>query len=294
MTGGLVIDSSSTTTAKFQIIPTGANSHAAIDLTPKGAGNVAALTAYKQGTGNATPRWQLQLNDGATESGSNSGGNFTLYGFNDAGTAVRALYITRATMAPYSDQHWEAPGTGPSGYAYRTTSFDTGAGPVYVSYALFTSPNFNMSLQGVHVSGNWAGWRMGIGSSTIDFRDNGHIYSSNGWSSVSDARVKTNIRPVPRAWDRFKAIGWYSYNRTDLSGGMEGPMLPAEELGVIGQKLEKLEPQMTDRSWVSEDAPDRLAVKYPQVYNLGMATLREAMERIEALEAKLEKCQCTE
>lgn len=287
MTGALVIDSSSTTAAKFQITPTGAGSHAAIDLTPKGTGNVAAITSYKQGTGTATPRWQLQINDGTTESGANSGSGFLLYGYTDAGSAQRVLYATRSSMAPATDFHYEAQGTGPTGYAYRTTSYDTGAGPVYVSYVLFTSPNYDLGMQGVHVSGNWAGWRMGIGGSTIDFRNNGHIYSSNGWSSASDARVKRDIKPVPNAWERFKAIKWFSYIRTDQPGSMAGPTQPESELGVIGQRLEKLEPTMTSRDWVSEDMPDHLSVKYPQVYNLGMATLNEAMERIEALEARI-------
>lgn len=50
------------------------------------------------GTNGATNRWLMQLGDTAAETGSNSGSNFTIYRYNDAGTALDAPFtITRSS-----------------------------------------------------------------------------------------------------------------------------------------------------------------------------------------------------
>lgn len=283
---------------------------ATLSLDKAAAGQIAAV----RGRTNGVARWEIQLGDSNTESGSNAGSHFRIHRYSDAGAALdgaggvfaidRAAGVTFVNHLSSAGNVSASSGTvaaingnftgvvqtnGSSGYGFSTTAYATVSGPTYVTYSLFSSPGFDLALQGIHIPGNWAGWRMAIGATSpalIDFRNNGHIYSSNGWSSVSDARVKRNIKPL-RAWERFKRIKWFSYFRTDQPGGMQGPVQPTEELGVIGQQLEKLEPQMVSRDWLTEEFPDHLSVKYPQVYNLGMATLAEAMQRIEALEARL-------
>jgi hypothetical protein len=80
MTGSLTINTSNPT----------------LTLRKDGGGQVASVFGQ---SGLGSPRWQLQLGDGAAESGANAGSNFSIYQYTDGGVLFSqpALTISRAT-----------------------------------------------------------------------------------------------------------------------------------------------------------------------------------------------------
>jgi Chaperone of endosialidase len=124
--------------------------HSTIRMNNAGSGSVSAL----QGSVNGKARWEIQVGDPTTESGGNSGSNFSLYRFTDGGTGIdvpigiaRSTGVVTFSATPVAPT--PAPGTNSGVMA--TTAFVTAALPV----ASTTAPLMN-GTAAVGASGKWA------------------------------------------------------------------------------------------------------------------------------------------
>ena len=139
---------------------------------------------------------------------------------------------------------------------------------------------------------------------------NGAAYnSSNTWGNISDERLKSDITDAKSQWDDIKNIKVRNFKKYDNGD--------AVQLGVVSQELEKVSPNLVEEVDPSEadikhdstfgtlykdgdDIPEGKevgnvkevkekvkGVKYSILYMKAVKALQEAMERIEALEAKV-------
>mgnify|MGYP001403090266 CR=1 FL=1 len=107
-------------------------------------------------------------------------------------------------------------------------------------------------------------------------------YSGNN-VNLSDARVKTDIKPAPSYWNLIKAIEivTFKYKDQDHSG---------DTIGVIAQQVERVAPELVDNRGFGETPKDGTPLKAVfsnDMYHAAIGALQEAMRRIEALEAKV-------
>ena len=111
---------------------------------------------------------------------------------------------------------------------------------------------------------------------------------NNSYGGISDQKLKENIADAPSQWDDIKALQIRKYSFID-----EQSDTPTQ-LGVIAQELEA-----SGMSGLVSEAPDldpdtdadlgttTKSVKYSVLYMKAVKALQEAMDRIEALEAKV-------
>ena len=119
-----------------------------LNTTPGPAGNLI------QGQAAGVPRWQIQLGNGAAETGGNAGSDFGIYGFSDSGAYLNnPLAITRASGGV-------SVGPGGLGVSGALTAFGTATFGSNVAFnGAITFPNFygahsfelGWSTWGVHV-----------------------------------------------------------------------------------------------------------------------------------------------
>lgn len=95
----------------------------------------------------------------------------------------------------------------------------------------------------------------------------------------SDRRFKNNIRPINNALNAAAMIGGYSFDWNDKQDIYIG-----HDYGVIAQDVERYFPEL-----VTTRSNGYKAVKYDKLPAVAFAALREAKERIEALEADVKK-----
>ena len=106
----------------------------------------------------------------------------------------------------------------------------------------------------------------------------GDFYNTNGtYGTISDERLKENMRPATSQWDDFLQVEFINYS---LEGADE------KLLGVGAQTLGKVFPKL-----VKEGEDGVLAVKQSILYGPVMGSVvQELQQRVIALEAKLEIC----
>ena len=156
-------------------------------------------------------RWILQLGDGSTEAGSNSGSNFALTAYNDAGTTALGtwLSITRTGNATFAGPVFgPTPATATSNNQLATTAFvhsvvgtggGTGGPAVTISDTAPASPTpgalwyDSVGLQTYiwyndPTSSQWTPV-MNLGGFLTDAPSDGNIYGrmSGGWTAVAPA-----------------------------------------------------------------------------------------------------------
>lgn len=114
---------------------------------------------------------------------------------------------------------------------------------------------------------------------------NGNVTNTNNsYGAISDAKLKENIVDATSQWDDIKALQVRKYN---LKEGQTHT-----QIGLVAQEVELVSPGLVSES------PDRDAegndlgtvtksVNYSVLYMKAVKALQEAMERIEALEAKV-------
>jgi hypothetical protein len=109
---------------------------------------------------------------------------------------------------------------------------------------------------------------------------NGSIQNTlNSYGAISDAKLKENIEAAGSQWDDLKALEVVNFN---FIGSDQ------RQIGLVAQQVELISPGLV------EDVPDDEAgttttkgVKYSVLYMKAVKALQEAMERIEALEARI-------
>ena len=122
----------------------------------------------------------------------------------------------------------------------------------------------------------------------IDY--NGSCYNQyNVYSSISDIKLKENIKPVKNFTEKFKQIEFVNYNLID-------DVNKVKQIGVIAQQLETLFPNLIENhldpiheDLIVGDLVEReytKSVKYSVLNLIGLKVLQDLIERIENLENK--------
>jgi len=114
------------------------------------------------------------------------------------------------------------------------------------------------------------------------------------YNALSDIKIKQDISDASSQWNDIKAVKFRKYRLIDdVKANADAPYF----LGVVAQELEETSPNLID------EAPDTVnkedgtieylgtstkQVKYSILYMKAVKALQEAMERIEAIEAKVD------
>ena len=122
---------------------------------------------------------------------------------------------------------------------------------------------------------------------TLSFQvwTNGNVENTNNsYTGISDIKLKENIVDASSQWDDIKALRPVNYNFK------EGQT--HTQLGLIAQEVELVSPGLVSESPDRDEEGNDLgtvtkSVNYSVLYMKAVKALQEAMERIEALEARL-------
>jgi hypothetical protein len=126
------------------------------------------------------------------------------------------------------------------------------------------------------------------GTTVCVIRGNGNLGNTNNvYTSLSDSKLKENIIDAGSQWSDIKSLQVRKYNFKE-----ETKYETHTQIGLVAQEVELVSPGLI------EEYPDRDAdgndlgtttksVKYSVLYMKAVKALQEAMERIEALEAKV-------
>lgn len=255
-----------------------------LSLSKTAGANIASITSFTGGSA----RWQMQLSNGAVESGGNAGSDFALYRYNDAGAVIdTALSISRSNGYIYS-------GAGSGFFAgptigFRTNSYQSASGNYYAMMTA-ANPNWNdVYFQAFHAPGIEAGLYLAlVTTGTWKWANNGNAYAPGAWVDSSDMRVKTDRARIADARAVIAGLTGYTYRRTDLSNMDGSPVLDA---GLLGQDIDAVLPVAVSKS--ERKLPDGTVI--PDFHNVNYNGVTAALvednnglaARIEQLEAAL-------
>jgi len=116
------------------------------------------------------------------------------------------------------------------------------------------------------------------------------IYSNGGIanyqandSNLSDARTKTDIKPLISYWNKIKALELVTFKYKDQTHS-------DDNIGLIAQQVESVAPEFVSNDGFGETPADGVPLKTiysTDLYHAAIKALQEAMTRIEVLESKL-------
>jgi hypothetical protein len=155
---------------------------------------------------------------------------------------------------------------GPSDTLWVATSESSGT-----THALFVGSN---------AAGGFNG-----GSVSVKILSNGNIQNTNNsYTAFSDIKLKENIVDAGSQWSDLKALQVRNYN---LKEGQTH-----RQIGLIAQEVEPISPGLVYETPDRDEEGNDLgtvtkSVNYSVLYMKAVKALQEAMERIEALEAKV-------
>jgi hypothetical protein len=107
-------------------------------------------------------------------------------------------------------------------------------------------------------------------------------YQANN-ANLSDARTKTDIKPLTSYWNKIKALELVTFKYKDQTHS-------DDNIGLIAQQVESVAPELIDADGFGETPEDGVPLKTiytTDLYHAAIKALQEAMTRIEVLEAKL-------
>lgn len=151
-----------------------------------------------------------------------------------------------------------------------------------------TSPRFRIFPGGAETNGiviKENGY-VGIGNAnpTTKLYVNGDI-TANSVAGTSDARYKTNIKPVTGALEKVKALQgvYFNWNQKAFPQKEFGNQV---ELGFIAQEVEKIVPEVVTKEINNEEYR---AVKYDKVVALLVEAIKEQQKQIDELQKKVKE-----
>lgn len=176
-----------------------------------------------------------------------------------------------------------------TGGATGSFSFDGSADVANVALALAgKAPTAGTAdtANALATGGNYQGNSLGVGTAPSnvagEIRASGNI---TGYYS-SDARLKTNVRPISDAVERIGKIDGVFFDWTDefigQHGGEDDYFLRKSDVGVIAQDVQKVLPEV-----VAQRADGHLAVKYDRLVALLIAGVKEQQAQIAGLEGRI-------
>jgi hypothetical protein len=129
---------------------------------------------------------------------------------------------------------------------------------------------------------------LGNGTTVFVVRGDGDCENTNNsYGALSDIKLKENIVDATSQWDDLKALQVRKYNfKEDTSYGTH------TQIGLIAQEVELVSPGLVSESPDRDEDGNDLgtvtkSVNYSVLYMKAVKALQEAMERIEALEARI-------
>ncbi len=110
-----------------------------------------------------------------------------------------------------------------------------------------------------------------------DIKATGKVFASCGTLTCSDVRYKKDLKPIENALDRVIQLRGVSFNWKDESMGK------GQQLGVIGQEVEKVFPEV-----VSTDSDGYKSVAYSQLVAPLIEAIKELKAENETLKVRIE------
>ena len=123
---------------------------------------------------------------------------------------------------------------------------------------------------------------------TFIIYNNGNILNTNNsYGALSDIKLKENIVDASSQWSDIKALQVRKYNFKEETGHQTHT-----QIGLVAQELELVSPGLVAESFDRDEDGNELetttkSINYSVLYMKAVKALQEAMERIEALEQRL-------
>ena len=118
--------------------------------------------------------------------------------------------------------------------------------------------------------------------------NNGNVVNTNNsYGSLSDIKLKENIVDASSQWDDIKALQVRKYNFKEETGHQTHT-----QIGLVAQEAELISPSLVTEAFDRDEEGNELetttkSINYSVLYMKAVKALQEAMERIEALEARI-------
>jgi hypothetical protein len=130
----------------------------------------------------------------------------------------------------------------------------------------------------------------GVANDTVTFivYNNGNVVNTNNsYGSLSDIKLKENIVDASSQWDDIKALQVRKYNFKEETGHQTHT-----QIGLVAQEAELISPGLVTEAFDRDEEGNELetttkSINYSVLYMKAVKALQEAMERIEALEARI-------
>jgi hypothetical protein len=141
--------------------------------------------------------------------------------------------------------------------------------------------------QTTNVTTGWSGYF------TADLGVDGTGFSLGGWLTVSDRRLKSNIKTIESPLDRLSKLNGVHYTLTTKTKPADGELKETQrtQYGVIAQEVEAVFPDMVQEKAVFINAGDDTiykTVNYDQLVPVLIESIKELNAKIEALETQVE------
>ncbi len=293
--GPVTVNMSGTTTTGIAVNTTVANSSAVL-ATHSGAG--VGLRAESTNAANTFAAIQGNTNSSVAENsailGFNTGAGYAIAGqIPVTGTGSSAILGSnmRTTggngvfgigYTGLAGQAQNAAGFGVSGINNNTSSANALSIGVY-------GQGFNgVYGQTTDAANGWAGYF------TADIGVEGTGYAVGGWVNASDARLKSDIRPITGAIGLLQGLEGKHYLLTTKHRTLEGRVEERQrpQYGLIAQAVEKVFPEMVTEKALFMNAGDETMYKtvdYIQLVPVLVEAVKELQQEVERLRAELEQ-----
>jgi hypothetical protein len=226
------------------------------------------------GAFNGQNRWDIILGNGITEGGGNSGSNFAIGRYDDAGTQIdNALTIDRATgRAMFGGNIDVGNQTGtPPGYDNQQTGVSLGSsGSLHVSRSVQPVSTFNMNGDGM------VAWWGHLGATCGNVTA---LFNTTQYNTTSDERLKEDLQPVDSG-PIIDATEVYDFKWKDPVAGSPVVVTRPRSMGVIAQQAVTVFPQAI----TYDEESDYWGVDYSKYVPLLLQELKTLRARVAALE----------
>jgi hypothetical protein len=114
--------------------------------------------------------------------------------------------------------------------------------------------------------------------SKATFFVNGTAGGTNAWSSISDARLKKNVIPIPDAIDKVMQLQGVNFEWIDVTN-----KTPGKHMGFVAQEAQKVVPEVVNSNG------NYLSMEYAPITALLVEALKQQQKMIDQLKAEVEQ-----
>src|SRR5690554_4828854 len=294
---GAVEINHTTTGTRGLIVTTNQANSFGIDATNSGTG--VAIRARNTNAANNYVALQAETNSSNNINsailGSNSGAGYAVSGQIPA-TAT-------GTSAVFGNNLRTTGGSGVRGEGYNGVVgvsskidgfgvYGSNTGPYDATDTYPTAGVYGIGITGVYgqttdVTNGWAGYF------TSDIGVEGDAYALGDWFNISDARLKSNIQPIPSALEKIMQLSGNSYTLTTPGRGIDGKISMQEKVqyGVIAQEVQAVFPEMISENAVFRNLGDQTVYKtvnYNELIPVLIEALKELKGEVDANKSEIE------